>query len=629
MKQSRLWLLALMSVLAMLVTASVAAAEGDEAHLSGSWELGMGAVTTKDNAARVNEFASVHKDDGVALAPKLDLEFEKGSFLLEVESEVNGARDQQHSLELDAGRIFKLGSEFSVLQHWKDHETLDQMGATAREDTGGAQPSVTTDAIFADLADLGVTSVGGLTLDYDAAEAYAQEVANDYIVTRKEWKNEAELTLPQLPNVTFKAGIRIETREGMEQAIGLSKCDGCHVSAVGKNIDEITEEYTFGATGKFGILTVDYEYLTRYFDEDSTTPTRYYEDAQNASAADQLIYEAGDFEFNRTPDSEKETHMIKARVDLPRNTSITASYVKSEVDSSKSETQTEYELLDGDTLTTEYESFGAKLATKFNKMISLSLRGSYYEIEADDNEIYYQAREDSARYNEDPALSLLPFDTTDEYVSAEEREVTEIGTDVVIRLAKATTLRLGYEYEEVERVEEELGETETHSFKAALKTRINNQLSGRISYTYQDIDDPFGGDDATGIAQGIGTEDPLGSGLWYLDTADYFSIENNSATTVWYWNSVYPNRTMDATNQPDTVHETKLSTTWAPSANMAATLFARVRYEENDDVEYEQTTYVPGISFWYAPSDKLNLTMSYTFNNQDTENRACVGWYHG
>jgi hypothetical protein len=62
---------------------------------------------------------------------------------------------------------------------------------------------------------------------------------------------------------------------------------------------------------------------------------------------------------------------------------------------------------------------------------------------------------------------------------------------------------------------------------------------------------------------------------------------------------------------------------------MAATLFARVRYEENDDVEYEQTTYVPGISFWYSPSSKLNLTMSYTFNNQDTENRACVGWYHG
>ena len=55
----------------------------------------------------------------------------------------------------------------------------------------------------------------------------------------------------------------------------------------------------------------------------------------------------------------------------------------------------------------------------------------------------------------------------------------------------------------------------------------------------------------------------------------------------------------------------------------------RFRYEENGDVNYEQTTIVPGASLWYAPSDKLNLTMAYTFSNQDTENRACVGWYHG
>jgi hypothetical protein len=62
---------------------------------------------------------------------------------------------------------------------------------------------------------------------------------------------------------------------------------------------------------------------------------------------------------------------------------------------------------------------------------------------------------------------------------------------------------------------------------------------------------------------------------------------------------------------------------------MAATLFARVRIEENDDVSYEQQTYVPGVSLYYAPNGKLNLTMAYTFNKQETENQMCVGWYHG
>lgn len=606
MKQSRFWLLALLSVLTLLCTTAMA--EEGAGHLTGSWELGMSGISTDDNAARVNEYGSVRQEDGVSLAPKLDLEFEKGSFVLEIESETKGPRDQQHTLEVDAGRVFKFESELNVLEHNKDHETLSQMGATARDDVGGSQPSTTTDKIFADLAalDTPVTNVGGVTLNYDAAKAYQQELDNNYVVTRREWKNEAELVIPALPNVTFKAGARIETREGMEQAIGLSKCDGCHVSAVGKEIDERTEDFTLGATGKFGLVTVDYEYLNRNFNEDGATPMRYYEDA--ASKWTQLLYDNGDLELNRTPDSEKESHMVKARLDLPRNTSVTASYVKADIESSKADTQTDYALLEGDELKSEFESIAAKIATKFGKDVSLSVRGRVYEIDVDDNFITNIGKDGLGK----------------DWHSAEEREATELGTDVVVRLAKATTLRLGYEYEEIEREEAELGETETHSFKAAVKTRFGNDLSGRFSYQYQDIDEPFAGAHV-GIAQVSGIQDPLGSGLAYLLTSDYL----NAAGKTFYWDAVYPNRELESTNQPDEVHEAKFTTTWSPSANMAATFFLRFRYEENDTVEYEQTTFVPGFSFWYAPSSKLNLTMAYTFDNQDTENRACVGWYHG
>ena len=223
--------------------------------------------------------------------------------------------------------------------------------------------------------------------------------------------------------------------------------------------------------------------------------------------------------------------------------------------------------------------------------------------------------------------SVLPFTTTDEWLSAEAREVHELGFDVVYRLAKGTTLRLGYEYEEVDRDEEELGETETHTVKLALKSRINKAFSGNISYQYQNIDDPLPGAH-TGIAQGDGIQDPVNpnSGLWYYNTADFTS---SPTVPAWYWNGVYPNRQLESTSLPDEVHEAKLSGTWSANPNLAATLFARVRYAENDDVEYEQKTYVPGASLWYAPNGKVNLTMAYTFNKQDTENRACVGWYHG
>ena len=680
MKQSRLWLLALLTVLT-LVAATTAMAEEGAGHLTGSWELGMSGINTDDNAARVNEYGSVRQEDGVSLAPQLDIEFEKGGFILELESETMGPRDQKHGLGLDFGRVFKLESELTVLEHNKDHETLAQMGATARDDIGGGQPSVTTDNIYANLIEatgnVGVqVGGGGLasapgpdgklgTADdvaaYDPAVAWDQEVNNNYVVTRREWKNEAELVIPQLANVTFKAGVRIETREGMEQSISLAKCASCHVSAVGKEIDERTEEYTLGATGKFGLLTVDYEYLTRDFDEQAGGATRWYQNAAGAALysedfgskedtlklakPSQLIYDMEELEINRTPDSEKDSHMLKARLDLPNNTILSASYVKADIESQKSDQPEEYTFEGSDTLKSEYEGFNGKLATKFGP-VRLSLRGGMYEIDGPKYSLRFPDRQEAINletteaaagnistshydnFNYSDPNSATPYmPVVQEYESAESREVTEFGFDAVYRLARATTLRLGYEYEDVERDEEELGETETHSFTGAISTRINKSLSGRISYKYQDIDEPFAGVHV-GIAQEIGTVDPLNSDLWVLNTKDFVNSGANDKF-AYYWNSVYSSRTLESSNQPEEVHEAKLSTTWSPSANMAATFYMRFRYEENDTVEYEQTTFVPGMSFWYAPSDKLNLTMSYTFNNQDTENRICVGWYHG
>lgn len=631
MKQCHYRLLAVLSVLTLMTIATVAVAE--EKSLSGKMEIGISGMDTKGNPARTNEYARGPSDDSLSFAPKLDLESNIGeNSVLALEADVTGPRDQKYNLELDIQRIFRLDSDYQVMEHWKDHETLDQFGATARDDVKGSQPSVITDKTLADLQAAGAApAVGGLTVpaDYNALQRYTQELDNNYIVTRRELKNEADLTLPSLPNVTFHAGMRVETREGLEQAIGLTKCDACHVSAAGKTIDERTEDYTFGATGKFGLLTIDYEYLKRSFAEHGATPTRYYEAANNPTAYNQLYperNEGGEYPFARTPDSDKDSHSLKARVDLSNDTSITGSYVKSDIESSKSQTQSGYELLGGDTLQTEYESMGAKLSTKLSKNLRLSLRANAYEIDADNNALYFEERTEAG------AIQAWPGDATDDWQSAEAREVKEIGFDAVYRLAKGTTLRFGYEYEEVERDEEELGETETNTFKVALKSRINKSFSGNVSYMYQDIDEPMAGSHV-GIAQGDGIQDPLGSGLWYYNTVDMNTLgDTNTSPAVdktWYWTDVYPNRQLESTNLPDEVHEAKLSGTWSANPNLAATLFARVRFEENDNVKYEQKTYVPGASLWYSPNGKVNLTMAYTFNKQDTENRACVGWYHG
>ena len=612
MKQRHLWLLALLSILTLMTTTTLAIA--GETMTSGHVEIGISGMDTDDSPARVNEYVNTRSEEGFSFAPSLSLESISEGSSFGLGADIMGPRDQQFNLDFDAKRIFKFGFDHQVLEHWKDHDNLEHLGATMTGDIAGNQPRVTTD--------LTAGQIGVDTLEV-ANERYYQEMDNDYIVTRRETKAETSLTIPALPNITFHAGMRIETREGLEQATTASKCSQCHVQANGKDIDERTEDFTIGATGKFGKFTIEYEYLTRDFTESADAPVYNYLTTGAVRAGvpddDQLLY-SGSQSYKVTPDSEKETHMLKARYDINSGSSLSAAYVKSEVESDKAGEAGTY-TLDTDTLSTEFESFFLKGATKIGGL-RLSLRGGTYEIEGPDYYADFPQRDTIA-------VDIHDYDNPQHRESAESRDVTELGIDGVYRLAKGTTLRLGYEYEEIERVEAELGETETHTFKVAVKSRLSKQLAGRFSYKYQDIDDPFSGAHV-GIAQVTGTTDPLYPGLaWFLKEDVQFIEGNPASGAVYYWNSVYPGRELESTTEPDAVHEAKVSATWTPAANMAATVFARVRMEENDTVQYQQDTYVPGISFYYAPSNNVNLTMAYTFNKQDTENRLCVGWYHG
>lgn len=614
MKQRQTWLLALLSVLTFVMVPCLATA----ASSSGQLEVGATYTDIKDNAARVNEYvkngAQDNQNEGGAAAVKFKLDAADETSAYAFDIDLTDSDTFKIETDFDFARIFKLDIGLDSFQHWKDKENLEQLGATMLPDVGGNQPRV------------GTNLTGNLGADYatldEARAQYYQEQSNDYLVTRREWKNEAELHLPQLPNIVFHAGMRIETRDGMEQSITLSKCNACHVEAEGKDIDERTEDLTFGVTGKFGALTIEYEFLNRKFEDDSSVEEYNYLSSSvirnGVPDSEQLLY-TGNNEYAGTPDSDKDSHLVKARYDITATTVLTGSFVQAEVESEKTasiDDGTTYTLVDSDTLESEYTGYTGKLATRIGP-VRLSARANIYEIDGPEYTMTFGDRGD---------IDTDPYEVTETKHSAESREVSEFGLDAVYRITRGTSLRLGYDYEEIERDEAEFGETETHTVKASVNSRLSRQLSVRGSYEYQDINEPFTLEDGTGIGQVSGT--PAGDGAMLLTTADY-RPDNPFNTTVYYWNSVYPNRELDTSNQPQEVHEFKASANWSPAANLSATLSARVRTEDNDDVHYQQTTYVPGFSFWYAPNGRMNLTMAYTFNKQETENQMCVGWYHG
>ena len=97
MRQPQYWLLTLLSVLALMTTASMAFAEGNA--LGGHVEVGATGINTKDNAARVNEYVRGRSEDGISFAPKLSLEGEMGEHsAFELEADANGTRDQKFNL---------------------------------------------------------------------------------------------------------------------------------------------------------------------------------------------------------------------------------------------------------------------------------------------------------------------------------------------------------------------------------------------------------------------------------------------------------------------------------------------------------------------------------------------------
>ena len=123
----------------------------------------------------------------------------------------------------------------------------------------------------------------------------------------------------------------------MQQSISMSKCTSCHVTGQSKNINENTRDITAGVTGKFGLLTVDYSFMNREFRENAAPPTAYYDPGLSPGAAfpanyytapqgfdNRLLYDYrnGRIRFDETPDSNKNSHVAKAKVDLPGNTTF-------------------------------------------------------------------------------------------------------------------------------------------------------------------------------------------------------------------------------------------------------------------------------------------------------------------
>jgi len=590
MKQIYAWLL--IAVLLAAMTPAMTLAEGS--GLTGSVEVGAAGMSVDDEVNKVDEYSSIRDDNGLNPYIRTHFAGDLEDSHLDADAAIMGDDDKNVDLDIDVKRIFRFDGSYEKFRHWLSHDQLDYMDATMKSQAqtqpgnpGSANPSV-----------------------------LAQDLVpnEDFFIIHKELEMEGEVVIPSLPNVTLKAGFRQEERDGVEQEFSMSHCSACHIEGNAKDIDETTTDLTIGATGKFGMLTVDYEFLTRDFDDDSGTMTNVYllgaKPQQDLPVADfqsaRLLFDesSGAVPFSNTPDSEKDSHTLKARYDLSNDTVISAGYIRAEIESNK---QDDVSLtLSKNHLETDYDSYNMRASTRFGNL-RLTAYGRHEKIDASNNTLtfYY------ANGAEVPALEER---TT--FESEESRDINTFGGNAVYRINSGTSVRLGYEFEEVDRKVEDLADTDTHTITASVHYRPSNKLTTRASYMYQDIDDQF--------MHPQGNKGPI-------DSTFAWSSVLPADEKRWYEPYFYALREAEATNLPEKVHELKASATWSPSANYSVTAYARYRTEDNDlnYNTYKQDFFSPGVNVWWAPINNLNMTMAYNFNKMKTENQMCVGWYHG
>lgn len=649
----------LQRLLAGLLIATALPAAVWAAEVTGSIEAGAAGVATKDSPLRVNEYSTIRPDDGAGAYGKMDLRVHSGGLGVDVEADVFGSRDQKYDLGIDANRIFRLRSDYQKYQHWLSHDQINYLDAAVPPAQGAPGSTVTlgpnvvpgfirpaTYNPATGQVKAGGPAPGNALTDQQIGRAsvYGEDLTPglDFNIRYSEWENKSDITLPQLPNLTFHAGYREQKREGIEQSIGMSKCTACHITGQGREVDEETKDYSAGVTGKFGRLTVDYTFLDREFREQAGNPMRWYDPALSPAGAfyntpsslgtvaarlgerpfdSRLLYEYQDgiLAYDTTPDSDKQSHTIKARYDFSQDTSLVGSWVNATVESDKNSERGIF-VLNDDNLETEYDGYAFKFATKLLPNLKLSLRGKLEEIDADDVAMtFYTVGTDvQANLNRFPASTsggVLPTRAiTASYDPLAAREILTLETDIIYRLTPKSSIKLAYEFQEIDRDDEAYDTTKSHSIEATYRAKYGKALSTRVSYKYKKIDDPLMHIDAAEVPEGT-NQDPTPT----------------IATGSLYGTQYYDLRQTDLSNLPEDIHEGKASVTWSPRPNLSATVSYRIKMEENDldRLTWEQTTHSPSLSLWYAPTGDLSFTVAYNYFAQATEAKFCQGWYDG
>lgn len=490
----------------------------------------------------------------------------QGKLTYGLESIINeDLKDQRHELLLDLGRIFEENLSFTSLPHRLDHDPLKNL----------------------DLASLARSGV--FHTDFDPTK--------EYKIKRQELVSKTVLRIPAIPFVHFYTNYREERRTGEYQARTLSKCATCHIVAKSRPVDNFNRNIQVGGNIKVWKGNIDYSYSNINFKEKGETPTNLYLPAlhpylvvDNFTSRIQYDADNGPLPFDQIPDTRKGTHLLKGNFAVSDSTTFSASYLKSKIENLFSN------------LSNKADAFAGGFSTKFGKKIYINARINYRNLYSDSVFVDVVELRDNVGPNKGKTYAeAYPDFGSPDYLrkSSLSREIWELSTNAKFNISKKISLRAGYEYEKIDRKNFEVSVTESNSFKGEINYKPLKNIDFKLNALYTKVSNPFANLYAA-----------ISPAVQLYAVADPFK-----GLQFYHYHRL---RQAHLSNLPSEIVEGRGLFNWSPHHRFSISGSANLRDEKNklNYSEWKRRSNLYNVNIWFAPTERLNFTVTYNFHNE-------------
>jgi hypothetical protein len=543
-------------------------AEKKEGNLDVKFNYGFHWMDWEDYKGKVGEYEDLKRD--VLPDASIDISGMINRNYLDLHGIYYDENDFSGVADIDLNRIFREEFYYFRMPHFLEHDPLTNLNAIL---PGPSAP---------------------------ATEFTDNDPNAEYSIRYTSVQSKSTFRMPFLPGSEIYFDYRKEMRKGHRQVMALSKCSSCHVVSQSRDIDEYTEDLNPGFKAKFGNeksgwLTVSYDYLKRRFGETGPDPKNLYNLAVNphtgADMSNRVQYDNERLPFNVVPSSEKDSHTIKAHGQIPQiATDVFASYVNSSVEN----------VHEGN----EY-NLNSAIGRITNYLIpGLTVSGKFRWMDIDNDDVFIQVIERPPAYS----ATYTDFDPDFDRKSAMNRKVYDAELSAKYRLTKHLTLNGKFEWESTDRDFYEVASDETKTTEYAGSAGLTFRkagLYGRIDYEHREIEDPFANPKAACNPTGAPTA---------ITLDQYFQLYNLRRLTL--------------SSLPETKDQVDTSITWPISPYVSLSGYYRYINESND-FGWDQQSHMPSVSLWFTPSPKLNFSLSYLYNYQETNGIICEPVFNG